>query len=270
MKSHSTQTFQKIAMSFLVATGILTAATVEGQSGQILHNPSQVEISAGETFEVTVEVHTGEQPISVADFHMQFDPEYLEVLEVNSVQGGLAANSIQPVFNNQNGTISMGSFQVGGQAPSGYIEAMQITFRGLQETQTTSVEHPADVFPKSILAFAGVDYLGNVGPLDITILPGVVSSNGEELLTDNLSLSLWPNPTDEHTSITFRMGETGEASLEIYDVTGKLVSEIFRGTAASGTVHRFDVNVNHMENGLYLCRLITKNGNKVERLVVGK
>src|SRR5690606_36261570 len=144
------------------------------------------------------------------------------------------------------------------------------TFRGIQETQSTSVEHPANVFPKSILAYAGVDHLGNVGPLDITILPGIVSSNGEELKGDDISLSLWPNPAAEHTAITFRMGETGTASLEIFDITGKLVFEIFRGTAASGTVHQFDVNVEHLETGLYLCRLGTKHGNKVERLVVGK
>lgn len=270
MKSYSTQIFQKIAMFFLVSSGLLTASSVDAQSGQILHNPSEVEISVGETFEVTVEVHTGEQPISVADFHMRFDPEYLEVLEINSIQGGLQANSIQPIFDNQNGTISMGSFQVGGQAPSGYFEAMQITFRGLHQTQTTSVDHPNNVFPKSILAYAGVDHLGQVGPLDITILPGVVSSNGIDLETEDLSLNLWPNPTAERTTITFQMGETGEASLEIFDVTGKLVSEIFRGTATSGTAHKFEVDVKHLKNGFYLCRLLTEKANKVERLVVGK
>jgi len=270
MKSFKIQSIRSFTLALMVSAGLWASTDLSAQSGEILHNPAQLIVTEGETFEVTVEVHSGAQPISVADFHMEFDPEYLEVLQVSAIQGGLAANSILPVFNNVNGTISMGSFQVGSQAPSGFMEAMQITFMAVQVTPLTSVEHPVNVFPKSILAYAGEDHLGNVGPLDITILPGIVLSDGPELDADLLSLELWPNPTSEQATVTFQTSETGEISLELYDVAGKLVAEIYRGTAASGTLHRFDVNVQQLNNGLYLCSLMSNQGNIVKRLVVSK
>lgn len=270
MKSYNIQSIRTMISVVLVSAALCVTANLNAQSAQILHNPAQVEVAEGDTFEVKVEIHSGIQPIAVADFYMEFNPEYLEVLEVNAIFGGLFINSIEPSFDNAQGTISMGAFQLGSQAPSGFIESMQITFLAVKETQLTSVEHPANIFPKSILAYAGEDHLGNVGPLDITILPGIILSDSPELRTEDFSLEIWPNPTSEQATVSFRANDSGEASLALYDVSGKMVSEIFRGTSALGTTYRFDIDVKSLENGLYLCRLTTDSGDKVKHLVVSK
>lgn len=216
MKYNITPTNRSLTRTLLVAVSILTASIAGAQSAEVLHNPSQVEITEGETFEVMVEVHSGEQLISVADVYMHFDPQYLEVLEVSVPEGGMEAISIAPAFNNSAGTIEMGSFQMSGQMPSGVTEVLQITFRGIASTPITSVEHPSGAFPRSILAYAGVNHLGTIGPLDITILPSVVLSDGdEELENDDLSLEIWPNPTQGHVTINF------QESLEQIQITIK-------------------------------------------------
>jgi len=272
MRYFTNQAFCTLAGCFKAVFLIISTSGAVAQSAQIIHQPAEVTITEGETFEVVVEVHAGSQHISVADVRMQYDTGLLEVLEVSTPEGGLEANSIAPAFSNSEGTISMGSFQLSGEMPSGVMEVLHITFLAIAPIPITSIVHPSDVFPRSILAYAGVDHLGNVGPLDITILPSIVLSDGdEELQNDDLSLEIWPNPTSDQVNVIFRTTQNGQVQLELYDVTGKMVTGIYNGSAMPGAEHRFNLDVSALNTGLYFCRLISSSdGILVKRLVVGQ
>lgn len=239
------------------------------QSGQINHSPSQVEVEVGETFEVAVEINTGSDLVSVVDIHMLFDPAYVEVQGIENLQQGFSGNLIAPEFNNTAGTISMASFELGSSLPTQNFEAVKITFKALMETQATHVTHPMNIFPKTLLAYNGENKLGSIGDLEIAILPGAIVSDGIEDIDDS-NLAVWPNPAMDHAFITFTAKQATPITLELYDLTGKKLTEIFRGHVASGIKNHFEIDVRNLAAGMYLCRVITDQGTIDRKLIVGK
>ena len=59
------------------------------QSGLIKFTTENVELTEGDTLSTEIIMNTGSSPISVFDVHAVFDPEYIEILSINNVQGTL-------------------------------------------------------------------------------------------------------------------------------------------------------------------------------------
>lgn len=269
MKKYNRHSIKSIIAGSIAILYTALPAGVMAQNAQITHNPTQVETIAGDTFEVILEINPNGEQVSVVDMHMHFDPTYLEVQEIVNLQQGFSGNLIAPEYDNAAGTISMASFELGSTLPAGNFEAVKITFKALLETTETNVIHPMDIFPKTLLAYEGINKLGSIGDLNITILASDIVSDGLEE-SDVSNLALWPNPTMNHAFISFTAKQATEATLELYDLTGKKLDEIFRGNVAPGVENRFEIDVRHLASGVYMCRLITDEGNVGRKLIVGK
>jgi|SRR5690554_4932729 len=263
--------YSKPSITALFIAIILLALPGEmmAQSAQINHNPSQVEVEVGETFEVIIEINPASELVSVVDIHMLFDPVYLEVQSIENLQQGFSGNLIAPEFNNIAGTISMASFELGSSIPTQNFEAVKITFKALMESQATHVTHPMNVFPKTLLAYNGENRLGSVGDLEITILPGALVSDG---IQDNdvSNLTLWPNPATEYAYITFTAKRVTQIALELYDLKGKKLAEIYNGNIDAGIENRFEIDVRNLAAGVYISRVVTDQGAIDRKLVVDR
>lgn len=251
----------------MAAAGLFFSLSISAQSGTITHSPATVEAQVGEPFEVTVNINPAGEPVSVIDLHMRFNPTILEVVSLEALQGDLGNMMISPSFNNEEGTISMGAFDIGSNVPESEFSMLKITFIGIASTEGTFVEHPNNIFPKSIMAYAGENQLNNVGPLDITILGGVVSSIAD-LNQESMHMDLWPNPARNAAFVTVQSINTGFTSIELCDLTGQVVSTVYKGSLASGVKHTFEIDVQNLSDGMYLCRVIGDNDTLVKRLVV--
>jgi hypothetical protein len=117
------------------------------------------------------------------------------------------------------------------------------------------------------MAYAGENQLNGVGPLDITIVDGVILST-VELTTESMLLDLWPNPARNEAFITFQTNTAGFSSIELCDLTGQVVSTVYKGSLASGVKHVYEVNLQNLADGLYLCRVTSANEILVKRLVI--
>jgi endo-1,4-beta-xylanase len=76
-------------------------------------------------------------------------------------------------------------------------------------------------------------------------------------------LQLYPNPFNTETNIMFRLKNTGNISLKIYDLTGRTVKTLLHEEMASG-YHAVvwdgcDQNGNQLGSGTYIYKLITSN-----------
>ncbi len=91
----------------------------------------------------------------------------------------------------------------------------------------------------------------------------------ENIVADNVTLSQnYPNPATDNTRISFEMKAAGTVSLEVYDVTGKLVINRSEGTLPTGT-HTIDLNVNDLTAGVYQYSLIV-DGTRLTRPMMVK
>jgi len=91
----------------------------------------------------------------------------------------------------------------------------------------------------------------------------------ENIVADNVILSQnYPNPATDVTRIAFELKAAGTVSLEVYDVTGKLIINRTEGTLPTGT-HNIDLNVNDLPAGVYQYSLIV-DGTRVTRPMMVK
>jgi hypothetical protein len=260
-----------LACICLAMGSMVFATSMQAQSGIITHSPEVIETRVGETFEVNVNVNAGGTPVSVIDLHMRFNPSELQVVSLESLVSNMSSLMLPASYNNQLGTINVGAFEIGDNLPTGQFGMLKITFKAMSATASAYVAHPQNEFPRSILAYAGENTLASIGDLQINVLPAVTSSVSQ-LISDapSAGVAVWPNPASDHVFVNFDVPQSGVVLVEVLDASGKVVAEVYRGSAAGGSPYRFEVNVSHLNTGMYLCRMITDNGVFVDRMVVRK
>ncbi|MGC9345014.1 MAG: DUF3160 domain-containing protein, partial [Bacteroidales bacterium] len=80
-------------------------------------------------------------------------------------------------------------------------------------------------------------------------------------------LLAFPNPAKEYTSLRFVLNHPAEISVDIYDVMGRKIKELFKGKLTAGE-HRKEFTLMEMSSGLYFIQLNTGLDQKTTRLVI--
>lgn len=248
----------------LAAIGLCLSANA--QQAELMPLPQALEVTEGESFEVTFRVNPDDQALAVADMHLHFDPAYLEVLSLE-VPGTSTFNVIAPAFDNVFGTIDVSGFQLGEEAPQAAFDLVKVTFLALNEVALTQATHPESMFPRTILAFGGLELYAEKAPLDVTIHAANALST-ESLDANGIALELWPNPSNGHSFAAFSTTEAGEVTLSLFDLSGKVIAHHFHGTVAPGVEQRVELDIANLQAGVYLCKLSTKYGTVVKRLAL--
>lgn len=90
----------------------------------------------------------------------------------------------------------------------------------------------------------------------------VSSANQRQL---ERAIGLFPNPTSGKVNITFKEIEAMEAGIAVFDLNGKLVSNIENASIAAG---QYQLDINSQVEGVYLVRILVENQVVTKRLVV--
>lgn len=244
---------------------LLSAAQV----GTIQFSPQVVEVTEGESFEVEVVFNTAGESFSVFDLHMLFDPQFLQVVSIENLQGDFFNYIQAPQFNNDLGKIDMAAYQMGKEIPSTDFSVVEITLLALAPVELTEITHPTGVFPETLLAYAGVDMLDEASPLKVTVLGDALSDEVPEKEAD-FGLEIWPNPGSEITQVKFNLPFSDRVQLSIYDVNGKLIQTVFEGEASKDIPYQFEVDLRNLADGTYACRLNSNTKYQTKMLVVAK
>jgi hypothetical protein len=62
----------------------------------------------------------------------------------------------------------------------------------------------------------------------------------------------------------------GNLTLEVLDMTGRLVGSLFNGAVEAGVEYTAEVNTNRLSAGIYMVRLRSGNAFEIERLQIQK
>ncbi|MFM2201728.1 MAG: hypothetical protein RL040_928, partial [Bacteroidota bacterium] len=79
-----------------------------------------------------------------------------------------------------------------------------------------------------------------------------------------------PNPATNRTMFTFEAASSAKTTIEIFDVTGKKVADVFMGTVEAGATYNVNFNVNDLTTGIYTYRLTNGSEVKIDRLMITK
>jgi hypothetical protein len=83
-------------------------------------------------------------------------------------------------------------------------------------------------------------------------------------------VGLFPNPASEYVNVLFVPSHTAKSSIEMYDISGKLVVNIYNGEVQQGKQYQRRVDTRNFAAGVYIIRF--RNGEFIEtkKLVIAK
>jgi hypothetical protein len=172
-----------------------------------------------------------------------------------TLTGGAAVTAWSPVPNQIGcqiqvrlaGGATLGAVIVGGAGASGF----NIPFSALQP---------------------GTDYEWRVrcGCSQTPLVAGAFSSYQPFSTPGGAVISSLPNPTTGQSNVTFSVADGGYATLDVYDMSGRLVDAIFTGAAQANKEYRFDFDGSALPNGVYIYRLTTLNEVVNEKFIISR
>ena len=67
---------------------------------------------------------------------------------------------------------------------------------------------------------------------------------------------MYPNPSAGDVTLEFTVEQPGKASIQIFDVTGALITTLFEGNVEAGELRRVTFDGGKLPKGIYIARLI--------------
>ena len=100
---------------------------------------------------------------------------------------------------------------------------------------------------------------------------GVVVSNEKySIQPEEFTLAQnYPNPFNPTTTIEFSMNRASNVSLNVYDLYGRQVATLIKGSRSAGT-HRIVYDANTFASGIYFYKLDTEMGSMVKKMILLK
>ncbi|MGF7138852.1 T9SS type A sorting domain-containing protein [Roseimarinus sediminis] len=80
-------------------------------------------------------------------------------------------------------------------------------------------------------------------------------------------LNIYPNPANNKASVRFELENPSEVVVEFFDLSGKKVKVIKKEINEAGK-QKLDFEVNELNEGVYLCKIITAEWVKAERFLI--
>lgn len=90
------------------------------------------------------------------------------------------------------------------------------------------------------------------------------------LASGRTKLIAFPAPITEAGTIEFTLATAGHATLELYDMQGRRLRQVFSGPVAAGAAQRVPLKASGLPTGTYLLRLTTDKEVLNQRIVVAK
>jgi hypothetical protein len=89
---------------------------------------------------------------------------------------------------------------------------------------------------------------------------------GGTILNGN-NMEVYPNPYQDEVTITFKVEETTNATLSVYDVVGRKLITILDTQIPNG-VYNYTKDLGQLEPGVYIVKLSVENGTpSFERII---
>ena len=93
-----------------------------------------------------------------------------------------------------------------------------------------------------------------------------VSINERNPTLDDSKVNIYPNPVTTFTTIEYNLSETGNMSIFIYDILGKVVKTIPAKDYYSGT-NKIRIDLSEQYSGIYFCKINAKENYDIVKII---
>ena len=96
---------------------------------------------------------------------------------------------------------------------------------------------------------------------------GIEEPSNSQLSISNSQLSIYPNPSFRNPVIKYELPERASITLELYDISGRLVKTIYSGTQEKGC---YEVNIkqDELKGGIYFIKFEAGNFRATKKLTI--
>ena len=223
-------------------------------------NVPHISVQAGNLVELPVKVNTNGVELSSLQFGFKYDDTLLEFKGIISSAGAMKWISY---VNANDSEVDWGGFD-----PTNNTNTLKdgdkvvtLQFLALQ---------PQNLWEASPL-YTTRKFAGNTLSKDLTLTPTngilqVLKMEGGEILNGN-NMEVYPNPYQDEVTITFKVEETTNATLSIYDIVGRKLVTILDTQIPNG-VYNYTKDLGQLVPGVYVVKLTVENGvSSFERIV---
>lgn len=85
-----------------------------------------------------------------------------------------------------------------------------------------------------------------------------------------LNLNIYPNPTKGEVVVSFDLTDNQMANIEISDLSGRTVYTLAKNAEMSMGTNQVVADLNALNNGVYLVKIITEKGTSAQKIVLNK
>lgn len=222
-------------------------------------NVPHITVEAGNLVNLPVKVYTNGKDLSSLQFGLKYDSDLLEFKGIIS-----SSNAMEWItyVNPNDGQVDWGGFDQTNNTQ---------TLKDGDEVVTLQfiAKQPQTLWEESPL-YTSLKFAGTTDSKDLTITPTngilqVLKSNMGEVLGNTIQVN--PNPVVDEVTITFKVEETTNSNLSVYDVVGRKLITIVEGQIPNGS-YTYNENLGSLSPGLYMVTLTMENGGtKVSKVV---
>lgn len=222
-------------------------------------NVPHISVEAGNLVNLPVKVYTNGKELSSLQFGLKYDSDLLEFKGIIS-----SSNAMEWItyVNPNDGQVDWGGFDQTNNTQ---------TLKDGDEVVTLQfiAKQPQTLWEESPL-YTSLKFAGTTDSKDLTITPTngilqVLKSNMGEVNGNTIQVN--PNPVTDEVTITFKVEETTNANLSVYDIVGRKLITIVEGQIPNGS-YTYNENLGSLSPGLYMVTLTMDNGGtKVSKVV---
>jgi len=191
--------------------------------------------------------------------------------------GGTISTSSATTFCVTDGAIDVVTVSITGQTGEfSRFALVSIPGNVVVSSQPSNVFNLSNIAPGNYRIFhlsfqAGVSLAGVISGSDLEGCFSVsnpisitAQSCGAALLTSS------PNPTSGISNVTFSLPEEGLSTLEVYDMSGRIVATLFNQVAQKDVEYRMEFDGLALPNGVYIYRLTSGSDVMIEKFMIAK
>jgi hypothetical protein len=223
-------------------------------------NVPNISVQAGNLVELPVKVKTNGIELSSLQFGLKYNDT---LLQFKGVVSSAASMKWLTYINPNDNEIDWGGFDPTNNSNSLKDGDQVVTFQFL-------ALQPQNLWDASPL-YTTRKFAGNTGSDDLTLTPTngilqVLKMEGGNILNDN-NMEVFPNPYQDEVTITFKVEETTNATLSVYDLVGRKLVTILDTQIPNG-IYNYTKDLGQLERGVYIVKLSVDNGTpSFERII---